>query len=257
MPLEKQVQIISVDTGNFYTKKERYLHRLNHELRVERNKLIKGYTYKNPNTNRVRIIIGINQIEDRLKEYGLDSKKIAAIYSGKEDIQDCLQTVDSQSIADDIITLFDEYCKKKAILSTKVKKIKESKERLLNLLENKVEVNIRSKGRDHIRELDDKNVKIVSFFESAFIRMIGAKINELTDDFILVQVYYFSILKDILFNGFMYKGERYRYFTSSAGQIRTKKAVFIKEKVWQKYEKSILCGLTVDEINKKGGINTN
>ena len=49
----------------------------------------------------------------------------------------------------------------------------------------------------------------------------------------------------------MYKGEKYIYFTSSAGQIRTKKTVFIKESVWKKYEKTIMCGLTIDSINKK------
>src|SRR5690606_2044320 len=51
--------------------------------------------------------------------------------------------------------------------------------------------------------------------------------------------------------------EKYRYFTSSAGQIRLKKAVFIKEKLWNKYEKTLMCGLTIDKINEYGGINVN
>ena len=87
--------------------------------------------------------------------------------------------------------------------------------------------------------------------------MIGAKQDELTEDFMVIQVYYFSIIKDLIYHGFIYKGERYIYFTSSAGQIRTKKAVFVKESIWKKYEKTIMCGLTIDDINKKGGNNPN
>ena len=61
----------------------------------------------------------------------------------------------------------------------------------------------------------------------------------------------------MIFNGFEYQGEKYIYFTSSAGQIRTKKVVFIKESLWQKHEKTIMCGLTIDAINAKGGNNPN
>ena len=99
--------------------------------------------------------------------------------------------------------------------------------------------------------------KIISVFDSAFTRMIGAKQDELTEDFMVIQVYYFDIIKDLIYNGFIYKGEKYIYFTSSAGQIRTKKTVFVKESVWKKYEKTIMCGLTIDSINEKGGNNPN
>ena len=39
MSLDIQVQILSVDTGNFYSNKEALLHWKNHELRIERNEL--------------------------------------------------------------------------------------------------------------------------------------------------------------------------------------------------------------------------
>lgn len=42
-----------------------------------------------------------------------------------------------------------------------------------------------------------------------------------------------------------------------AEQIRQKKAVFIKESVWNRIEKTVMCGLTVDKINSKGGNNVN
>jgi len=55
----------------------------------------------------------------------------------------------------------------------------------------------------------------------------------------------------------VYKGEKYRFLTASAGQIRTKKAVFIKESQYQKIEKTLMCGLTIEHINENGGINPN
>ena len=39
--LDVQVNILSVDTGNFYSNREAHLHWLNHKLRVERNNLKK------------------------------------------------------------------------------------------------------------------------------------------------------------------------------------------------------------------------
>lgn len=81
--------------------------------------------------------------------------------------------------------------------------------------------------------------------------------NEFTDDFMVVQTYYFDIIKDIIYFGFEYKGEKYIYFTSSAGQIRQKKCVFIRESAWKSIEKKVMCGLTLNTINQKGGNNSN
>lgn len=99
--------------------------------------------------------------------------------------------------------------------------------------------------------------KVVAMFDSALTRTIGARTNELTDSLVIVRAFYFNILEDIIHNGFIYKGEKYLYFSSSAGQIRTKKTVFIKESLWNKYEGSLTCGLTTEEINAKGGMNVN
>ena len=78
------------------------------------------------------------------------------------------------------------------------------------------------------------------------------KIGELYTDIIVVQTYYYDIVKDIVINGFTLNGEKYRCLTASAGQIRTKKTVFIKESIWNQYEKTFMCGLTLDKINDKG-----
>lgn len=250
--LDVQVQILSVDTGNFYSNHEAFLHWLNHQLRIERNKLKKKE----------------NNIANQLFKHGIHEEDLKLILNHEYDLD---------SLNDNLLvsTLCEEYCKITELIMLKNKKIKESKNRLLKLLENKVESNIKTNGKHHIRELRNLNPsgnkedifkyknesfndkKIISVFDSAFTRMIGAKQDELTEDFMVVQVYYFDIIKDLIYHGFMYKGEKYIYFTSSAGQIRTKKTVFIKESVWKKYEKTIMCGLTIDSINAKGGNNPN
>lgn len=97
----------------------------------------------------------------------------------------------------------------------------------------------------------------IGMFESALTRTIGMKTNTVSNDLIVVRAYYYQILKELINDGFSLDNEKYIYFSSSAGQIRTKKAVFIKESLWNKYEGSLTCGLSIDEINKKGGCNVN
>ena len=253
MSLDVQVRILSVDTGNFYSNHEASLHWLNHKLRIERNELKKRES----------------EILDELSYIGISHNDLELILKDEYDYS---------SFDGDISLLYDfveKYNKVRELIKWKNGKIKESKNKLLALLSNKIESNIVTNGRHHIRELRNLNPsgeksdifkyanepfnekKIISVFDSAFTRMIGAKQDELTEDFMVIQVYYFDIIKDLIYHGFTYKGEKYIYFTSSAGQIRTKKTVFIKESVWKEYEKTIMCGLTIKSINDKGGNNPN
>jgi ribosomal protein L37E len=116
------------------------------------------------------------------------------------------------------------------------------------------------KKNNEIRTLRNdslKDNKVISLFDSTLTRTIGAKQNQLCEDIIVVQAFFFEVLEDIIHNGFIYQGEKYCYFSSSAGQIRTKKSVFLKQSVWEKYQNTLTCGLSAEEINRKGGININ
>ncbi|MDD4624711.1 MAG: hypothetical protein PHX40_05020, partial [Bacilli bacterium] len=145
------------------------------------------------------------------------------------------------------------------IRSHKTKTINKIKDKLLNKLAKSVKYNNISSNKK-VRQLSENAIidkNIISVFESSLTRMLGLKDNDLSTDIFVIKVFYFDIIQDLILNGFVYQGERYRYFTSSAGQIRTKKTVFIKESLWNKYEKVLMCGLTMDEINRRGGINVN
>ena len=131
--------------------------------------------------------------------------------------------------------------------------IKKYKESLYDEFKN-------TRTKNEIRQLNSSHLNkynIISIFDSALTRIIGLNIDELHEDILIVQTYFFDVIEDIILNGFFHNNEKYIYFTSSAGQIRTKKTVFIKESVWNKYKNSITCGLTLDIINSKGGINVN
>lgn len=218
MSLDVQIQVYSVDTGNFYTAREKKLHWLNHKLKIERNEL----------QNK------LSKIEKYLNSN--DINEITRLELNKK--------------SDAITKLID----------LKKEKIKNTKNKLLSLLSNKVSENIKTNGKHHTRTLNENTLSdknIISVFESNLTRYLKNTPDEFTDDFMVVQTYYFDIIKDIIYFGFEYKGEKYIYFTSSAGQIRQKKCVFIRESAWKSIEKKVMCGLTLDIINQKGGNNSN
>lgn len=102
-----------------------------------------------------------------------------------------------------------------------------------------------------------KDKAIISLFESSLTRALGLRTNELTTSLFILNVFFFQVFENLVKSGFIYNGERYVFLTSSAGQIRTKRAVFIKEADYLKIQKQLMCGLTVEDINQAGGINPN
>ncbi len=225
--LDRQYNLYSIDTGHFYSNHEKYLHNMNCKYRRE-----------------------CNDIQNKLPE--IEEKLIQSGHT----IDDIKNLKNSKTESDTL----SEYLRWTELIKHKKEKAKQAREKLLTLLSNKVSQNELTGGKDHIRtikETDLNDTNIISIFDSALSRSIGIKQDELTDALIIVQVYHFDVFKDISFFGFTYKDEKYRYFTSSAGQIRKKKAVFIRESVWNRIEKTVMCGLTIDKINSKGGINVN
>ena len=242
MALDKQINMYSVDTGHFYSRYEAHLHNINCKYRQERNYI----------QNK------LPEYEELLSEYGYSEEDLGHIASGDFDLV--------PEIIPSTWDLLREYNKWNQLIKYKRRMANQSKARLLEFLKNKVaaneisEASHRSRSLHHIRVLNESKLNdtnVISVFESSLTRTIGLPPDELTDALMVVQIYYFDVFKDISFYGFLYKGEKYRYFTSSAGQIRKKKAVFIKESIWNQIEKTVMCGLTIEKINEMGGNNVN
>lgn len=233
--LDRQYHLYSVDTGNFYSSREKYLHEMNCRYRKERNYI----------QNK------LPELEKKLKQCGYTEKSLHLLRKGNAG------NLPQKASCADIVNAYLHWI---GLIQHKRKKAKESKEKLLALLSNKVKQNEMTDGRDHIRTLRPDaltDTNVISAFDSALSRAIGIGQDELTESLMIVQVYYFDVFKDLFFYGFLHKGEKYIYFTSSAGQIRSKKAVFMKETVWNRIRMTIMCGLSIEKINAKGGNNVN
>ena len=134
---------------------------------------------------------------------------------------------------------------------TKVnKRIKTLKNKLCNTFTDNKYVRVLNRDKLTTR-------KIVSVFESTLTRVTNTPTDTLTEDIMIVQTYFFDVIEDIILDGFLLDGEKYVCFTASAGQIRTKKTVFIKQSVLIAHQDTLMCGLTIEKINKLGGVNIN
>lgn len=144
--------------------------------------------------------------------------------------------------------------------SYKTKYASSLKEELLTLMAKNIEYNRLNTTGKCLRKLNPRALvekNVISVFESTLTRTLGCETDELTDSIMVVEVYYFEVIEDLILNGFIHNGEKYIFLTASAGQIRTKKTVFIKESLWEEYKRALMCGLTVDTINAMGGVNVN
>ena len=113
-----------------------------------------------------------------------------------------------------------------------------------------------------------KNLKLskkIAEFESEMSRAMGVQSNKHTFDKIIIKWKNLDLLEQLVLDGFtmdlLIDGnvvtKKYRYFSSSAGQLRTDKISFVSEDMWEKIKDRIECGLTWDKINARGGMNVN
>ncbi len=221
--LDKQVHLYAVDTKAFYTDEEMAIEREISALRKQKRKL--------------------KTVLDLMEEYRsgeLGESKL------RKRLAECKYLPKKEDALPDAEAL-DGMRKKSRELA---REISSKKEDLRNVLDD-------FRGIRQFRNEFLTDFNVISIFESYLTRTIGITTGSLTCDLIVVKTCYFKVLKDIIQNGFILDGERYVIYTASAGQIRTKRSVFIRENVLREHEMTLMCGLTVDHINELGGVNTN
>ena len=178
----------------------------------------------------------------------------------KEELKTAKAEEEITNLKNEILSLSEEIRKER----------KEAKEKILKLAAEAVKYNDEHK-RKRIRKLDDKYLwytdsktgnrernlqHVISMFESTLTRSFGIPTDPdyITEDMFILEIYYYDIAQDLIINGFNYNGKHYVYFSSSAGQIRTKKAVFVEEQKYEECKLKLMCGLTVEGINAQGGM---
>lgn len=176
----------------------------------------------------------------------------------------------------ELLQLYFDNKRKSSELKTQIMELKDNKQEIdkigeltkqrkeLNKLSKELKKEVKNllNSNTHIRKLRPeslKSTKQVSAFDSVLTRTLQLETNIITTDLIIVTTYYYEILKDLINSGFEYAGDKYVFYTASAGQIRTEKAVFIKELLLKKYIMTLMCGLTIERINnsKEQGVNIN
>lgn len=131
------------------------------------------------------------------------------------------------------------------------KQIKDTKQALKDVIASNVDID------RHVRKEAIAPRNIISIFDSCLTRCLQMSSTEVNDTLVVIKVYYFGVAENIIKRGFYMNGEHYVFFSASAGQIRTKKFVAIKESAYKEIENTLTCGLSVDDINAHGGININ
>lgn len=275
MLMDKQFRLYSVDTKSFYTECEIELNKKQmniknkmkwyeewEEYNIIHNSEIDFRKYKY-NTKRFKGLkrkknkTANDEVEiNELKEFFKAPKKIKnknikkeyITYQEQKKINDRIKIKMDKKIKENLNTN-EDYIKLR-------KKLNKINKKFSNVLKNSSE-----------RKLNPKSLtpyKQIALFENSLSRAMGINENELITSMMLVRVYHYTVLKQLIKHGFTYTDEygevhTYRFFTASAGQIRTKKALFIDTKVWEEYEKTLMCGLTINDINKSNekGCNIN
>ncbi|YCI79295.1 hypothetical protein M1D47_12390 [Bacillus sp. R1-10] len=127
----------------------------------------------------------------------------------------------------------------------------------------KRELNAQVDENDSIRTLETIKLnksQTISLFESTLTRQLKLETGKLSEKLIIVEVYNYGIFKSLLDKGFNFKNKHFVYWSSSSGQIRDKKAVFIQEDAWNGkngIENAITAGLSIEEINDNDGMSVN
>jgi len=264
MGLKDQIHLYSIDTNFFYTEKERKMHDEIQVLQLKNKQEAKPkYIHKikeidklNKELKKNESYIEFENILNQLKGLYLQRnffKNCGANKSGHELFQ---QYIDNQSKIKELNILKDK--SKQELDKIQFHNIKDTEEYKKYTENNKRIKCLKKELRQEFKVNYDLNREItcdfrpkdiISMFGSNLSRTIGVETDSFTDDIIVVRVFYFEMFNNIVINGFNFKGEKYVMWSASAGQIRNKKCVFIKEETINQHYNSIYCGLTLEKIN--------
>lgn len=234
MKLEKLYYCYGLDTSCFYTDEEKAL-----EQKIARLKQFKAK---------------LKQIENR--SYKIQSKTVRSKYKGKAGKEKLEQL--GAEFSDRWYKKLDDAYGFKEVKRYVNQQIIQTKNDLIAMQKANMNL-VRTARYDKIYNKYGKpSIKRrVSIFDSVLTRCLGLKEREFNTEIVIVAVFFFPVAENILHNGFIMNGEKYVFFSASAGQIRTKKFVAVREDLLKECWNTLTAGLTVERINECGGININ
>jgi hypothetical protein len=141
----------------------------------------------------------------------------------------------------------------------KLEKLKRIHNKKLKYFEKLLNENVNKQRRicDNREFASESQFRNIVIFESDLTRTFDCADMQHSDDIISVVTYYTQIFDSIIHNGFDYKDKHFVFFTAGAGQTRCKKSTFVSEEKLSQTMNKLFCGLSREDINAQGGMNTN
>lgn len=260
--MDKQFKIYSVNFNVFYTEEEKEIASKKQDIIKKMTKIENYYKFKDK-----------YKIEISNKEY---EEKIELVKLGDEITKKWFKNALEKNEEEnkkwfDELNKMTKVEKNRALEHKRKKELKQAKKLAKNDLEY---IDLKERKKDNIknfnkilksnsllkRSLNVESLKeedVISVFSNAFSRATEIQDGSFTDGIICITISHYQIMNQLIENKFTWNNNSYRFFTSSAGQIRDKKCVFIREDIWDKYSKTLMCGLSLEVINAKGGMNVN
>lgn len=220
----KQVYFWGLKTSDFYTVDEKEI-RDNFSLLEFYELNVKSYLEK------VEYYTGIGNL-DKAEEY---REKIAALQNAKDELLD-------GKVVDDLKQEAKSYSKK---LRDMVK-ANNSKRQYNGNLEYARRIGQFTSSFTRALSVDEELFSNfdVPFTDNILIIEVGKDVDNHLQEHIMTQL----INDNLEFND-----KTYIYAFSSAGQIRTKRLLFVEEKAYEKVQDKLYAGMTDEKINAKGG----
>ena len=268
--MDKQFKIYSLDTKAFYTEEERNLN--NKKFKIKKQmQTIENWSIHNNVWNKEYIEFEdyknkLERLDYLKKKEDLSSNDEVELIELKELFKKPRKSNKNKVKSKEYKTAQEQKLEKENKVKKKVRSdLKKAKEHLqdfdeyIKLKDQLKETEEKLRGemtKSTVRNLNERALteyNQITLFENALSRAMDIKPNEINLDMVVVRAYHYEVLRQLIENGFIYSkdGEeiKYRIFTASAGQIRTKKVLFIREDKWDEYEKTLMCGLTIEDIN--------
>lgn len=218
------------------------------------------------------INLGMSKTEREKQLYKMKYINDGSLYRHKQNMSKKIKKeLNTEEWTKECSDLFKERLKTDKLYSV----VEDNNKKLTKLLKDEIKLH-----SSEIRTVDSKYFKItdvIAVFDNDLTRTLRIEDEEPTLDFIVIEVGNtdMAIVEQVIKNGLIIrernkmgvndndvdiieiKDEKYRFFTAGAGQTRQKKFMMIKENLWNKYEKDLMCGLTIEYINNNGGMNIN
>ena len=114
-------------------------------------------------------------------------------------------------------------------------------------------------SNDKERNIMRTDNKIV-WFENECVRRCNTDLTDvpLLDQFLILKCgskALLGIMEQVIKNGVEMEGKHYIFYTSSTGQMKDAEITLLEERYWKDNQYALMCGLTEQRINDKGGIN--